>query len=151
MCPCEPRAQAGGATPSAGVSSSLIWTIWVWVKIQPPGIGPQVLVHVSIDQGKPFWGPIFDPQPSGQFGAGARWRPLWRFCPALRHAIYVHGASSSPAGVRRSTARHDLDIAASAIGKLPRSETPTSHQEHLYLADKEVKEKSGAEHCPLPS
>ena len=24
---------------------------WVWVKIKPPGIGPQVLVHVSIYQG----------------------------------------------------------------------------------------------------
>ena len=37
---------------------------WVWVKIQPPGYGPQVLVLVSIHQGKPFWGyPIFDPQP----------------------------------------------------------------------------------------
>ena len=29
---------------------------------------PQVLVHVSIFQGKPFWGyPIFDPQPFGWF------------------------------------------------------------------------------------
>ena len=25
--------------------------IWVWVKIKPPGIGPQVLVRVSIYQG----------------------------------------------------------------------------------------------------
>ena len=37
--------------------------IWVWVKIKPPGIGPQILVHVSIYQGKPFWVHIFDPQP----------------------------------------------------------------------------------------
>ena len=36
---------------------------WVWVKIKPTGNGPQVLVHVSICQGKPFWVPIFDPQP----------------------------------------------------------------------------------------
>ena len=36
--------------------------IWVWVKIKPPGNGPQVLVHVSIYRsGNPFWGdPIFD-------------------------------------------------------------------------------------------
>ena len=28
------------------------------------GVGPQVLVHVSVYQGKPFWGyPIFDPRP----------------------------------------------------------------------------------------
>ena len=30
-------------------------------KLKPPGTGPQVLVHVSICQGHPFWGyPIFD-------------------------------------------------------------------------------------------
>ena len=28
-------------------------------------IGPQVLVQVSIYQGKPFWAPIFDPLPCG--------------------------------------------------------------------------------------
>ena len=39
---------------------------WVWVKIKPPGYGPQVLVFGSIYQGKPFWGyPIFDPLPGG--------------------------------------------------------------------------------------
>ena len=37
---------------------------WVWVKIKPPGIGTQVFLHVSIYQGKPFWVPIFDPQPA---------------------------------------------------------------------------------------
>ena len=26
---------------------------WVWVKIRPPGIGPQVLVYVTTYQGKP--------------------------------------------------------------------------------------------------
>ena len=31
--------------------------IWVWVKIEPPGIGPQVVVHVSICQGS-IWVPI---------------------------------------------------------------------------------------------
>ena len=36
----------------------------VWVKIKPPGNGPQVLVHFFIYQDDPFWGcPIFDPQP----------------------------------------------------------------------------------------
>ena len=39
------------------------WT-WLWVKIKP-GYGPQILVHVSSYQGKPFWVPIFDPQPPG--------------------------------------------------------------------------------------
>ena len=37
--------------------------IWAWVKIKPPGYGPQVLVFGSIYQGKPFWVPVFDPQP----------------------------------------------------------------------------------------
>ena len=55
---------------------------YVWVKIQPPGIGPQVGVLVSIYQGNPFWIDIFDPQPSetrGWFpfqlrlGAFAKW------------------------------------------------------------------------------
>ena len=40
---------------------------WVWVKIKPPGIEPQVLVLGSTyqgNQGNPFWGcPSFDPQP----------------------------------------------------------------------------------------
>ena len=36
--------------------------MWVWIKIKPPGIGPQVLVHGSIYQGKPFWAHIFDPR-----------------------------------------------------------------------------------------
>ena len=53
----------------------------VWVKIEPPGYGPQVLVAVSTYQGKPFWGhPIFLPQPGGGGGlevstAGAFIRP----------------------------------------------------------------------------
>ena len=33
---------------------------WVWVRIKPPGHGPQVLVHVSTYQGS-IWVPIFDP------------------------------------------------------------------------------------------
>ena len=46
-------------------SGTLIRTInWVWVKMKPPGIGPQVLVHVSTYQGKPFWAPVSDPQPN---------------------------------------------------------------------------------------
>ena len=41
---------------------ALFLRMWIWVKIKAPGIGPPVLVHVSICQGKPFWGyPIFDP------------------------------------------------------------------------------------------
>ena len=40
-------------------------TMGLSLKMKPPGIGPQVVfVHVSIYQGKAFWGyPIFDPQP----------------------------------------------------------------------------------------
>ena len=34
----------------------------VWVQIQPPGYGPQVLVLGSIYQGKPFWVPISSPE-----------------------------------------------------------------------------------------
>ena len=44
-------------------SKVLLKSKWVWVKIKPAGIGRQVLVHVSIYQGKPFWVHIFDPQP----------------------------------------------------------------------------------------
>ena len=41
----------------------------MWVKIKPPGIGPQVLVHVSIYR-VPFWVyPVLDPQP---FGSGSK-------------------------------------------------------------------------------
>ena len=39
-----------------------MFSTWVWVKINPPGIGPQVLVHVATYLGL-FWVPIFDPQP----------------------------------------------------------------------------------------
>ena len=39
-------------------------TIWIWVKMKPSEYGPQVVVHVSIYQGKPFWVPAFDPPPS---------------------------------------------------------------------------------------
>ena len=42
--------------------------MWVWVKIKPPGIGPQVLVHVCIYQGVFFGVPIFDPQPCSLVG-----------------------------------------------------------------------------------
>ena len=34
------------------------------VKVKPPGYGPQVLLHVSIYQGNPFYIPILDPHPS---------------------------------------------------------------------------------------
>ena len=38
---------------------------WVWVKIKPPGIGPQELVLGSIYQGKPFGVTLlFEPQPN---------------------------------------------------------------------------------------
>ena len=46
------------------LSDVCLIVIWVWVTMKPPGIGPQVLVHVSIYQGHPFGVPIFDPQPS---------------------------------------------------------------------------------------
>ena len=34
--------------------STMLEEIWVWVKIKPPGYGPQVFVFGSIYQGKPF-------------------------------------------------------------------------------------------------
>ena len=43
-------------------AGEVILGTWVWVKIKAPGCGSQVL-HVSICQGKPFWLPMFDPQP----------------------------------------------------------------------------------------
>ena len=42
---------------------------WAWAKIEPPGIGPQVLVLGFISQ-VPCWLPIFDPQVSFALGAG---------------------------------------------------------------------------------
>ena len=37
--------------------------IWLWLKIKPPGIGPQVL-EIMFPTRVPFWGyPTFDPQP----------------------------------------------------------------------------------------
>ena len=39
-------------------------SMWVWVKIKPPGIGPQVLVHVATFQGNPFWYRLFEPLPN---------------------------------------------------------------------------------------
>ena len=43
--------------------------MWVWVQIKPPGIGPQVLVHVSTYQGKPFVVHIFDNHSHLKIGA----------------------------------------------------------------------------------
>ena len=57
----EPKEAAAG-----NVGGSSVGKQWVWVKIQPPGYGPQVLVFGSIYQGKPCWVPIFDPQPNGE-------------------------------------------------------------------------------------
>ena len=49
------RPAADGRCPAhwaalSGQAPSLI-AIWVWVKVEPPGIGPQVLVHVSTYEG----------------------------------------------------------------------------------------------------
>ena len=44
--------------------------IWLWLKIKPPGIGPQVLLLVSIYQGKPFWGFLF--LTNGHMGVGQK-------------------------------------------------------------------------------
>ena len=46
---------------SLGFGATLLPT-WVWVKIKPPGIGPQVLVLGSIYQAL-FWVQVFEPQP----------------------------------------------------------------------------------------
>ena len=45
--------------------------IWVWVKIKPPGIGPQGLVLSSICQGS-ILVPIFDPRPNVHIGCGSK-------------------------------------------------------------------------------
>ena len=50
----------------------LLGAKWVWVKIKPPGNGPQVLVLGSIYQGNPFWGYPIEPQPNERT---APWRP----------------------------------------------------------------------------
>ena len=51
---------------------------WVWIKIQPPGIGPQILVMASICV--PFWEPVFDPQPNhkGKPTTGGGRTPPWK-------------------------------------------------------------------------
>ena len=59
----QPSAAAKGLLPeSSSCSLGGSPKQKVWVKIKPPGIGPQDLVHVSIYQGS-FWVPIFDPHP----------------------------------------------------------------------------------------
>ena len=63
--------------------------IWVWVKIRPPGIGPQVLVHVSTYQG-PFGVPIFDPCMQIRFHSC-----LWNFLPT--GPGWVRGGPGVPA------------------------------------------------------
>ena len=58
--------------------------------------GPQVLVHVSIYQGKPFWVPIFDPQPNGRSSIYTK-RPLP--CPRRTWKLHPFGGSRHAMGV----------------------------------------------------
>ena len=46
---------------------------WAWVEIQPPGIGPQVVVQVSIYQGKQILGTYCSP--AGNWGRAAYHAP----------------------------------------------------------------------------
>ena len=59
------RAQAGRAqntNPNHSVDEHSVSRVGCGSKLT--NRGPQILVHVSTYQGKPFWGyPIFDPQP----------------------------------------------------------------------------------------
>ena len=89
-----PRARRMGKDT---VSDLLRTSMWVWVKKRPPGIGPQILLDVSIYQGKPFWAPMFDPQPCcpvqrcpllGFVNPQPQWRPsfhiffVWKGSPS---------------------------------------------------------------------
>ena len=65
---CGSKIQLTGVTQVLVFDSICQGGISRWVKIKPPRIGPQVLVHVSTYQANPFGVPIFDPQPFG-FGA----------------------------------------------------------------------------------
>ena len=62
---CKAEAAAASWPPYPKRSASAIdvvlrkFSIWVWVKIKPPGIGPQVLVHASIYQGSILGFPVF--------------------------------------------------------------------------------------------
>ena len=55
----EPDAEGNVSAPQPGVGRAPLVELgrssprltWLWVKIEPPGIGPQVLVHVSFYQG----------------------------------------------------------------------------------------------------
>ena len=55
----------------------------LWVKVKPPGYGPQILVQVSTYQG-PFWGyPIFDPRPNLEDQTPSppiRFAPMFALC-----------------------------------------------------------------------
>ena len=60
--------------PRSHFGSGILTSIWVWVKIKQPGIGPQVLVYVSICQGFIF-STDFDPQP---YSCGSKLTvPFW--------------------------------------------------------------------------
>ena len=58
--------------PVPGTAFGRMYTKWVWIKIKPPGYGPQILVHVSICQGS-LWGyPILTHSQTGQTKAVPR-------------------------------------------------------------------------------
>ena len=70
--------------------------IWVWVKIKAPGYRPQVLVLLSIYQGKPFGGyPIFD---HDSFISLSRLLSLRVHLP--HKAAYEYGNQGPPLDVR---------------------------------------------------
>ena len=69
----------------------------VWVKLTPPGIGPQVLVHVSIYQGKPFWGyPIFDPKLVFETGFELEPTGCWASQASFFLLCFLHPSSCLP-------------------------------------------------------
>ena len=69
---------------------------WAWaarVEIMPPGYGPQVLVHVSTYQGKPFWGyHIFEPLSAGHLPILSQ--PLRRKSSRPRFPVAPHRSES---------------------------------------------------------
>ena len=66
LTPQRVQKKTGPHGCSRSCTLKALGNMWVWVKTMPPGYGPQVLVLVSISQGKPCWVRIFvDPPPFG--------------------------------------------------------------------------------------
>ena len=91
---------------------------WVWIKIKP-GNGPQVLVHVSIYQGKPFW-VLFEKQPYG--GVAGLWG-----CPISGFLVGIEGTNLTYSVTVWEQESHQLDACPFFSRPPPNGGVPSSN------------------------